>query len=127
MRKDRNSSFHEAALSDDDYGSAWTVFFFVEFQVGSAISTLANACMPFVSGISLSLITVRVALGWAHRGRSGGQSEGDSVGNGVQGSGFNQRADAYPLRAISLNVSTTVERKTDFAIREQEDKQRVQL
>ncbi|RPD64208.1 hypothetical protein L226DRAFT_569675 [Lentinus tigrinus ALCF2SS1-7] len=107
--------------------AAWTLFFFVEFQVGSAISSFANACMPFVSGISLSLITVRVALGWANRSRSNELSAGESVGNGFQVSGsLNRRADAYPLRAINLNVSTTVEQETDFAIHGQ-DKTRIQF
>ncbi|KAI0708820.1 hypothetical protein C8T65DRAFT_727489 [Cerioporus squamosus] len=96
-------------------------------QVSSAISALANACMPFVAGISLSLITVRVALGWAHRGRSRAQSAGESVGDGFQGPGSNRRADAYPLRTITLNVSTTVEQETDSAIHGQEDKRGVQF
>ncbi|TFK90161.1 hypothetical protein K466DRAFT_597204 [Polyporus arcularius HHB13444] len=103
--------------------AAWTIFFFVEFQAGSGISAFANACMPFVAGISLSLITVRVALGWAHRSRSSAPSAGESVGNSFPVSGSNRRADTYPLRAIRLNVSTAVEQETDFAINGQEDKE----
>ena len=71
------------------------------------------------SGIALMLITVRVGLGWAHRSdRSAGGSQHVSASSFIR-SAFSRperHRESLPMHAISLNVSTTVERETDYGL-----------
>ncbi|KAI0708821.1 hypothetical protein C8T65DRAFT_206308 [Cerioporus squamosus] len=100
--------------------ASWTLFFFITYMTKSTINALANDCFPPVSGIALMLITVRVGLGWAHRSdRSAGGSQQIS-GTSFIRSAFSRPErgprESLPMHAISLNVSTTVERETDYGL-----------
>ncbi|KAI0769075.1 hypothetical protein BD413DRAFT_493603 [Trametes elegans] len=109
--------------------AAWVMFFFVAYQAQWSINVLANDCLPAISGISLMLITLRISLGWA-RGPGpstppSGSVFADAEGVRWRGPVFahsavtgmrSQDRDVYPLHAIALNVSKTVEQETDYAL-----------
>ena len=99
--------------------ASWTLFFFITYLTKATVNALANDCFPPVSGIALMLITVRVGLGWAHRSdRSAGGSQHISASSFIR-SAFSRperHRESLPMHAISLNVSTTVERETDYGL-----------
>lgn len=94
--------------------SAWTLFFLVSYSSNSLLEAFAFHCIPAATGISFMLIIVRVGLGFHWSPASGS-------GIGTRASTRKQPArpeEGYPpVRMISLNVTRTVERETDFALR----------
>ncbi|OJT13248.1 hypothetical protein TRAPUB_10183 [Trametes pubescens] len=96
----------------------WTLFFVVSFSANSLLEQFAFHCIPAATGISFMLIVVRVGLGFHW-------SQITGVGAGAAGLAAHARrapsmrkpALAYPPRAITLNVTRTVEQETDYALR----------
>ncbi len=81
------------------------------------VNALANDCFPpGVSGIALMLITVRVGLGWAHSAGGSQQVSGTSFIRSAFSRPERGPRESLPMHAISLNVSTTVERETDYGL-----------
>ncbi|KAI0774756.1 hypothetical protein BD413DRAFT_655216 [Trametes elegans] len=104
--------------------AVWVVFFFIAYQTKWSVNVLANDCLPPISGISLMLITLRISLGWT---RSSGPTvpsppsmDATSTGRGgpvfARGVQGERPQDVYPLHAISLNVTKTVEQETDYGL-----------
>ncbi|KAI0648754.1 hypothetical protein C8Q79DRAFT_469725 [Trametes meyenii] len=96
--------------------TAWTIFFAIAYASKSALQSLPTSCSPAVNGIAFMLITVRVGLGWdLQLGITGPQDRPETATLAP--------FQAYPLRAIRLTVTTTVERETDFALTSTSQKQ----
>ncbi|KAI0820900.1 hypothetical protein BC628DRAFT_1329406 [Trametes gibbosa] len=101
----------------------WTLFFVVSFSANSLLEQFAFHCIPAATGISFMLIVVRVGLGF-HWSQITALSAGPA-GTGLMhhGSAHSRRpsmrkpALAYPARAITLNVTRTIEQETDYALR----------
>ncbi|KAI0648751.1 hypothetical protein C8Q79DRAFT_469495 [Trametes meyenii] len=96
-------------IESSTLSTAWTVFFAAAYATKSPLQSFPTGCSPAINGIAFMLITVRVGLGW-------------DLQLGVSGSEDSPQAatlapfHSYPLRAIRLTVTRTVERQTDFAI-----------
>ena len=103
-------------------GRSWSLFFFITYKLRSALHYPGSNCWPQVSGIAYMLITVRIGLGWAHKGSSMGYPPhaAGGAGHGAGSGGGGQQT--YPLQTISFNVTQTVEQETDYAISPKEDK-----
>ncbi|RDX48183.1 hypothetical protein OH76DRAFT_680989 [Lentinus brumalis] len=96
--------------------ASWTLFFFITYLTKSTVNALANDCFPPVSGIALMLITVRVGLGWAHSAGGSQQVSGTSFIRSAFSRPERGPRESLPMHAISLKVSTTVERETDYGL-----------
>ncbi|CDO75938.1 hypothetical protein BN946_scf184873.g27 [Trametes cinnabarina] len=91
----------------------WTLFFLTAFAANSLLEAFAFHCIPAATGISFMLIVVRVGLGfhWSH-------IAGVALSfMGRRPSTLRKQALAYPPRAITLNVTRTIEQETDYALR----------
>ena len=79
------------------HGSAWGVFFVIVYATQSDFQIIGTGCAPAILGVTFTLITVRVGLGWTyeHNGASG-----------TTPSGTMQWAVA-PLSNISVSTSPT--------------------
>ncbi|EJF59455.1 hypothetical protein BD309DRAFT_1053997 [Dichomitus squalens] len=98
--------------------TSWTLFFLVSYSASSLLETFAFHCIPVVTGISFMLIIVRVGLGFSWS-EDTGESLGVTTRVPVVGRLPTRGQDSgepYPLRMITLNVTRTVERETDFAL-----------
>ncbi|KAI0353756.1 hypothetical protein OH77DRAFT_1522302 [Trametes cingulata] len=96
-------------IESSTLSTAWTIFFAAAYASKSALQSFPTSCSPAINGIAFMLITVRVGLGW-------------DLQLGVVGSEESPQAatlapfQAYPLRAIRLTVTRTVEQETDFGL-----------
>ncbi|KAI0357204.1 hypothetical protein OH77DRAFT_1399616 [Trametes cingulata] len=91
----------------------WTLFFVVAFCANSLLEQFAFHCIPAATGISFMLIVVRVGLGF-HWSQIAG------VGPGYVGArrpSMRKPSIPYPPRAITLNVTRTIEQETDYSLR----------
>ncbi|KAI0641673.1 hypothetical protein C8Q79DRAFT_1030360 [Trametes meyenii] len=90
----------------------WTLFFVVAYAANSLLEAFAFHCIPAATGISFMLIVVRVGLGfhWS-------QIAGDGMGLVGRRPSMRKPHIPYPPRAITLNVTRTIEQETDYALR----------
>ncbi|KAL1942174.1 hypothetical protein VTO73DRAFT_6238 [Trametes versicolor] len=95
--------------------TAWTLFFLVSYSSNSLLEAFAFHCIPAATGISFMLIIVRVGLGFHWSPASGSTP-------GTHPSMRKPPVRAEDVRMISLNVTRTVERETDFALRRPPEK-----
>ncbi|KAI0764238.1 hypothetical protein BD413DRAFT_673558 [Trametes elegans] len=102
--------------------TSWTLFFLVSYSANSILEAFAFHCIPAATGISFMLIIVRVGLGF-HWSPAAGDGTG-TLPSAVprKPPPPRQEGGTYPLRMISLNVTRTVERETDFALRREPEK-----
>ncbi|KAI0631823.1 hypothetical protein C8Q77DRAFT_1228829 [Trametes polyzona] len=99
----------------------WTLFFVVSFCANSLLEQFAFHCIPAATGISFMLIVVRVGLGfhWSQITALGVGPTGLTVHHHYASRRPSMRKPAlpYPPRAITLNVTRTIEQETDYALR----------
>ncbi|KAI0324336.1 hypothetical protein GY45DRAFT_1263011 [Cubamyces sp. BRFM 1775] len=90
----------------------WMIFFVTAFAANSLLEAFAFHCIPAATGISFMLIVVRVGLGF-HWSQIAG------VGLEFVGRRPTMRKPtlAYPPRAITMNVTRTIEQETDYSLR----------
>ena len=95
----------------------WTLFFLIAYSASSLLEDFAFHCIPAATGISFMLIIVRVGLGfsWAHAASAPGAANAFFHGSTHAAAHAHGHADGA-LRMITLNVTRTVERETDFAL-----------
>ncbi|EPT05573.1 hypothetical protein FOMPIDRAFT_1110757 [Fomitopsis schrenkii] len=95
--------------------SSWNLIFFVTYQVKSNIQfTTCDLWVP-ICGISLTLINLRVGLGWAQRAHQ-------SVSSGVpratalsQARSFTSNMDqGFAMRPLAVNITRVVNQEDDF-------------
>ncbi|KAI0764237.1 hypothetical protein BD413DRAFT_482919 [Trametes elegans] len=96
----------------------WTLFFVVSFSANSYLEAFAFHCIPAATGISFMLIVVRVGLGfhWSQIAAADGAGLRAAA---VARPSFRKPKPPlpYPPRAITLNVTRTIEQETDYALR----------
>ncbi|KAI0729490.1 hypothetical protein C8Q72DRAFT_777826 [Fomitopsis betulina] len=86
--------------------SMWNLFFFITYQVKSNLQfTTIDMWVP-VCGISLTLINLRVSLGWAAGGSVSGSS-GPRLS--THGRSFETTNQSYAMRSLVVNVTQTEE------------------
>ncbi|KAI0660073.1 hypothetical protein C8Q70DRAFT_932979 [Cubamyces menziesii] len=90
----------------------WMIFFVTAFAAGSLLEAFAFHCIPAATGISFMLIVVRVGLGF-HWSQIAGIGL-DFVGRRPT---VRKPPLAYPPRAITMNVTRTIEQETDYSLR----------
>lgn len=84
----------------------WNLFFFITYQVKSNLQfTTIDMWVP-VCGISLTLINLRVSLGWAAGGSVSGSS-GPRLS--THGRSFETTNQSYAMRSLVVNVTQTEE------------------
>ncbi|KAH9850459.1 hypothetical protein C2E23DRAFT_311580 [Lenzites betulinus] len=93
--------------------TAWTLFFLVSYSANSLLEAFAFHCIPAATGISFMLIIVRVGLGFHWSPATVGSLDPARASTSVL---------RKPPRMIALNVTKSVERETDFALRRVPDK-----
>ncbi|KAI0357205.1 hypothetical protein OH77DRAFT_141975 [Trametes cingulata] len=108
--------------------TAWTFFFLASYSANSILEAFAFHCIPAATGISFMLIIVRVGLGfhWSPAAGDSGLVHSVARASGRKPPVRQDAEGAYPLRMISLNVTRTVERETDFALRRPREKDDVE-
>ncbi|EIW53016.1 uncharacterized protein TRAVEDRAFT_53433 [Trametes versicolor FP-101664 SS1] len=94
----------------------WTLFFVVSFSANSLLEQFAFHCIPAATGISFMLIVVRVGLGFHWSQITGVGISPAGLAHGRRPS-MRKPALTYPPRAITLNVTRTIEQETDYALR----------
>ncbi|KAI0363450.1 hypothetical protein BV20DRAFT_144330 [Pilatotrama ljubarskyi] len=92
----------------------WTLFFVVSFSADSLLEQFAFHCIPAATGISFMLIVVRVGLGF-HWSQIAGAVPGFAAA--ARRAPMRKPSIPYPPRAITLNVTRTIEQETDYALR----------
>ncbi|KAI0372527.1 hypothetical protein BV20DRAFT_939651 [Pilatotrama ljubarskyi] len=92
----------------------WTLFFVVSFSADSLLEQFAFHCIPAATGISFMLIVVRVGLGF-HWSQIAGAVPGFVAG--ARRAPMRKPSIPFPPRAITLNVTRTIEQETDYALR----------
>ncbi|KAH9850457.1 hypothetical protein C2E23DRAFT_869920 [Lenzites betulinus] len=100
----------------------WTLFFVVSFSANSLLEQFAFHCIPAATGISFMLIVVRVGLGfhWSQIAGAGAAVPRSASVCARQPSmriGKPAPPPTFPARAITLNVTRTIEQETDYALR----------
>lgn len=84
----------------------WNLIFFITYQVKSNLQfTTIDMWVP-VCGISLTLINLRVSLGWAAGGSVSGSS-GPRLS--THGRSFETTNQSYAMRSLVVNVTQTEE------------------
>ncbi|CDO78045.1 hypothetical protein BN946_scf184724.g9 [Trametes cinnabarina] len=92
--------------------SAWALFFVILYVTRSPLQTLGSGCGPTIIGISFTLITVRVGLGFGH-----GMTPGGAPRTFPSRLGDPQiSATAIPMHPITLDISRTVEQEVDYPL-----------
>ncbi|KAI0820898.1 hypothetical protein BC628DRAFT_817017 [Trametes gibbosa] len=99
--------------------TTWTLFFLLSYSANSLLEAFAFHCIPAATGISFMLIIVRVGLGlhWS-------PAITRSLDLHVSTSVAVRKPPPCAPRMVSLNVTKTVERETDFALRRAPEKRR---
>ena len=100
--------------------SSWTFFFLASYIASSPLEAFACHCIPVATGISFTLIIVRVGLGFSWAELTGSQLAVSVGGIGSVAAGRlgsqNDLMATYPLRMI-VSVTQTVEKEViDFAL-----------
>lgn len=85
--------------------SAYTIFYFVSYQVRSNIQFTAIDTLCTVCGITFMLVNVRVGLGWAQRAQSSTNPSSHSS------SGSN--ATSFRMRPVAVNITRVVDETYD--------------
>lgn len=97
----------------------WNLIFFVTYQAKSNIQfTTCDLWVP-ICGISLTLINLRVALGWAAKGHQS-TSTGHprvSTATGTQAQSFAASERGFAMRPLAVNISRVVEEEEDFGMK----------
>ncbi|EED82387.1 predicted protein [Postia placenta Mad-698-R] len=84
---------------------AYTIFYFVSYQVRSNIQFTAIDTLCTVCGITFMLVNVRVGLGWAQRAQSSTNPSSHSS------SGSN--ATSFRMRPVAVNITRVVDETYD--------------
>ncbi|KAI0697413.1 hypothetical protein C8T65DRAFT_582681 [Cerioporus squamosus] len=79
--------------------TAWGIFFVVAYGMKSYLNIIGTGCAPTVLGVTFTLITVRVGLGWAQGSRESTSSCGCGRPSQARSGG---RAPVIPLTALSF-------------------------
>ncbi|TFY63341.1 hypothetical protein EVJ58_g3307 [Rhodofomes roseus] len=83
--------------------SAWNLFFFITYQAKSNLQfTTIDMWVP-ICGISLTLINLRVSLGWAAKGHISGASTGPRLTTQVRS--FESTNQSYAMRSLAVDVT----------------------
>ncbi|KZT63170.1 hypothetical protein DAEQUDRAFT_185255 [Daedalea quercina L-15889] len=91
--------------------SVWNLFFFITYQVKSNLQfTTIDMWVP-ICGISLTLINLRVSLGWAHKGHVSGSGFGSSAGphRSAHARTFETTNQSYAMRSLAVHVTQVVD------------------
>ncbi|KZT73701.1 hypothetical protein DAEQUDRAFT_703475 [Daedalea quercina L-15889] len=96
--------------------SSWNLIFFVTYQVKSNIQFTTCDLWAPICGISLTLINLRVALGWAqkaHQSASSGLPRGVSAVS--QARSYASNIDqGFAMRPLAVNITRVVNQEDDF-------------
>ncbi|KAI0715807.1 hypothetical protein C8T65DRAFT_770703 [Cerioporus squamosus] len=95
--------------------TAWGIFFVVTYGMKSYLNIIGTGCGPTVLGVTFTLITVRVGLGWAQESRESTSSFGWGRPSQARSGG---RATVIPLAALSFAGTThsTTEDQTSISL-----------
>ncbi|KAH9915758.1 uncharacterized protein B0H18DRAFT_89867 [Fomitopsis serialis] len=87
--------------------SVWNLFFFITYQAKSNLQfTTIDMWVP-ICGISLTLINLRVSLGWAHQAHISGSSGGPRMTTQVRS--FESMNQSYGMRSLAVNITQEVD------------------
>ncbi|KZS99896.1 uncharacterized protein LAESUDRAFT_816805 [Laetiporus sulphureus 93-53] len=87
--------------------SIWSLFFLITFEAKTDLQVLSNETLPFIAGISFTLINVRVGLGWSQSAQS--STSISSVRFGQRMNHNNQQS--YVMRPVAININQAVEQE----------------
>lgn len=102
-------------LPTDTPPRSWNLIFFVTYQAKSNIQFTTCDLWAPICGISLTLINLRVALGWAqkaHPSVSSGAARATAIS---QGRSFTSNMDqGFVMRPLAVNITRVVNQEDDF-------------
>ena len=93
--------------------SSWVLLYLISYLTGSWVEAIGSGCACVVTGITFTLITVRVGLGWGQESRTAATT---SIKWAMPSFGTRRRhlerdpeTDTHPMQTISLHVTQTAE------------------
>ncbi|KAH9838473.1 uncharacterized protein C8Q71DRAFT_532149 [Rhodofomes roseus] len=95
--------------------SSWNLIFFVTYQAKSNIQFTTCDLWAPICGISLTLINLRVALGWAQKAHTSASSGVPRVTAVSQARSYASAADQnFAMRPLAVNITRVVNQEDDF-------------
>ncbi|PCH37101.1 hypothetical protein WOLCODRAFT_109578 [Wolfiporia cocos MD-104 SS10] len=85
--------------------TAWTIFFFVTYEIRSNLQYLCSEAYCAIAGIAFMLINVRIGMGWAQRA----YKEADTTTGIVLTSPGREQPDGYPMHRLAVNITRVVQ------------------